>query len=201
MLWWINNNVSSCRNVMSWTTSGKRVAAAVSLATTVLPFMILTCADRLSGFQSVCFCVQTVRNAAEPWTLCLWLTAQSQWVWLTSPWRRTLSSTPSTDWVPLPKTPSQIQVDMYLLMHMFSCFFNYLTASLCNETTLQDDCQLVNTISWVPRHKSGSCSVQSQWNLPGHPAQRPQDWFNVCFQGLTHRQTQTHVHCNFQVYF
>lgn len=38
------------------------------------------------------------------------------------------------------------------------------------------------------RHQSGSRSVQSQWNLPGHQTQRPQDRFAVGFQG---ERTQT----------
>lgn len=65
----------------------------------------------------MCFNVQTVRNAVEPWTSSLSLTALSPWASPTSPSRRTSSSTPSTGWDLLPETPSQRQVCQSAKLH------------------------------------------------------------------------------------
>lgn len=48
-----------------------------------------------------------------------------------------------------------------------------------------------DVVACVPRYKSGSCSIQSQWNVSGHPTQWPQDRLTVFLQGLTHKHTQT----------
>lgn len=57
---------------------------------------------------------QIVRNVVELWTLSLSLTAQNLWVSPTSPWRRTLSSTQSTDWdlSPNPQTQKQVEISV-----------------------------------------------------------------------------------------
>lgn len=74
---------------------------------------IFCCTETQIGYETLTlsmFTLQTARNVVEPWTSCLSLTAQSQWDWPTSPWRKTLLSIPSTGLDLLPKTLSQIQV-------------------------------------------------------------------------------------------
>lgn len=141
----------------------------------VLPSAIRTCSDRLSDPHSLCFCLQTVRNGAEPSTLCLWLTAQSQWVWPTSHWRRTLSSTPSTDWDPLPKTPSQRQVYKHLFIHLYmlltwfqilseQCKKKKVTKIITNTCRLSSQAQgweLFNTVTVEPSRPFSSTTPRS----------------------------------------
>lgn len=85
----------------------------------------------------MCSFVQIVRNGVEPWTLSLLLIALSLWVSPTSPWRRTLSSTPSTGWDRLPKIPRQIQVqlskcksNMFRIIASLRSAFTHLLVSL-----------------------------------------------------------------------
>lgn len=178
---------------MLWTTSEKHVAAVVSLVFTVLPFMIRTHSFWLSDSYCVCFfCLQTVRNAVEPWTLCLWLTAQSQWVWLTSPWRRILLLTPSTDWDPLQKTPSQKQVDAHFLTHMFPDFLSEFRTRWL-QTLCRNSCLCFQAQEW---ESFSTVTVE-----PSRPSDSTTPRSIHCLLSRSHTQTRAHMFTDSKVYF
>jgi len=157
-----------------------------------VPILVISCYQP-SGYLNLWFCRQTVRNAADPWTSCSWSTAQSQWVWPTSPWRRTLSSTPSTDWDPLPKTPSQRQVYLHLFMLMW--FTNDFRIWLSIDKR-----KFKNMKRWLPTwyQHSCMCSQAPEWEWfstatvePSRPSDSMTPRLIHCL--LSRSQTQTHV--------